>query len=300
MSDRETRVTTTRGGDPFGRVLGPGRGLSEMDASREELGEALDKLAALSVQLAEALDRERKLQDELTELGPEMVDLTEQRDTARRLSKYAEANQRLAEDDRDRARYACMRNGQPDPGSHNGMEETHQREWTAGRPYLAYQHAWHPKTGECYRACNIGAPTGETPGAGRHWERCLEPDLCPRAPALPDEDERTLSGWELRKTELSWGRDPSSRTPRELTDTELANIIGYLRANAPNLCAEERAAPEPILPCPSNAYPSAAAWMADMPLMRALLRERRRRRNRHGRGPHTVVGNSHQIVAGEP
>ncbi len=57
--------------------------------------------------------------------------------------------------------------------------DTHQGEWTPGRPFLAYQHAWHPKTRECYRASSTGAPTGEIPGTGRHWERCLNPDLCP-------------------------------------------------------------------------------------------------------------------------
>jgi hypothetical protein len=118
------------------------------------------------------------------------------------------------------------------------------------------------------------------PGTGRHWERCLEPDMCPSAPSLPDvDDETVLSGWALRKSELYWARNPTLRSPRELTDTELQNVIGYLRTNAADLCAEEWTAPTLMVPCPANAYASAAAWMADMPLMRALLRERKRRRD---------------------
>lgn len=277
MSDRENRATATRAGDLFGRVLGPGRGLGDIDASRQELTEALDKLAALSVQLAEALDRERMLREEVRELGPEVVDLTTQRDTARELSKYAQADKWQAQNDRDRARYAAMRSGQPDPCSHAVPDDAQQREWTPGRPYLAYQHAWHPKTGECHRATSTGAPAGEIPGTGRHWERCLEPDLCPQGPALPDEDERTLSGWALRKAKLYWSHDPILRSPQELTDDELANVIGFLRTHASDLCAEEWRETTLLVPCPVNAYPSATAWMADMPLMRGLLRERRRR-----------------------
>jgi hypothetical protein len=276
-------------GDPFGRVLGPGRGLSSAAASQQELKEANDELAEALASLADAEAKQRELLQEVRELRVEVLGLTEERDSSRQMLKFARIDRRLAENDRDRARYAAMRSGQPDPCGHAGTEAAQQREWTPGRPYLADQHARHPKTGECYRACSTGAPVGEVPGTGRHWERCLEPDMCPDGPAVPDDNEQKLSGWALRETELFWGRDRTLRSPRELTDTELTGVIGFLRRNASDLCAQEWTAPTPMVPCPANAYPSAAAWMADMPLMRALLRERRRRRDasrrqRRGRG----------------
>jgi len=279
MSGGTERTTAREAGDPFGRVLGTGRGLGATSASQQELKDAHDRLAELTEQLSEALDRERELREQVRELGPEVVDLTADRDSARQLLKFAREDRRQAEDDRDRARYAALRAGIPDPCGYAGTEAAQQREWTPGRPYLADQHAQHPKTGECYRACSTGAPAGETPGTGRHWERCLEPDMCPDAPGPPDEDGTALGGSALRKTELAWGRDRTPRSPRELSDIELNNVIGYLRGDAASLYAQEWTTPRQVVPCPPNAYPSATAWMADMPLMRALLRERNRRRD---------------------
>lgn len=277
MSGGTEKTSAREAGDPFGRVLGPGRGLGDTSASQQELKEARDNLAELTEQLTEAQEHERALREEVRELGIEVVSLTTDRDTTRQMLNFAREDRQQAENDRDRARYAALRAGIPDPCGYAGTEAAQQREWTPGRPYLANQHAWHPKTGECYCACSTGAPAGEMPGTGRHWERCLEPDMCPDAPAPPDEDGTALSGCALRKIELAWGRDRTSRSPRELTDTELNHVVSYLRGDAAALYAKEWTMPGQVVPCPSNAFPSAAAWMADMPLMRALLRERRRR-----------------------
>ncbi len=52
----------------------------------------------------------------------------------------------------------------------------------------------------------------------------------------------------------------------------MENAISFLRKNAADMCFEESLDTELLVPCPVNAYPSAAAWLADTPLMRALQR----------------------------
>jgi hypothetical protein len=192
-----------------------------------------------------------------------------------------------------------MRGGQQDPCGLAMVTPTHEGDWTPGRPYLAYQHVWHPETGECYCACSTGAPLREMPGSGRHWELCLHPDYCP-TPALswPRNTNGGLSGPTLRQTEIRWGRAPDPLPPRQLTDVQLSNAIDFLRSNASDMCSEERQQGVPLVPCPVNAYPSAAAWVADTPLMRALLRERRRRRNQARRAAARATPSSRDDAAG--
>ncbi len=152
--------------------------------------------------------------------------------------------------------------------------------WTPGRPYLSYQHVWHPKTGDCYQADKGGAPAGEMPGTGRHWQACMDTPTCPTPlPVLAGELEHPLGGPALRQTELWWDVNHTAWTVREIADDYLENIIAFLRRHARQMCAAEAEQSIPFVPCPWNAYPSAAAWLADTPLMRALLRERRRRQD---------------------
>jgi hypothetical protein len=274
----DKRTIAPRSGDPFGLLLGPGRGLSGAVASQQELKDLREKLDAAAASLAEARTAERILRGDIRKLKAEVAKLAEERDTARKLTKFAEGDRRNALVERDRARYTAMRGGAQDPCIDADGPTFHQREWTAGRPYLGYQHAWHPRSGECYRACSTGAPIGEVPGSGRHWERCLDLDGCPLPPPTrADEIDDAPSGPALRRTELVWGREQRRRAPRELSDDELANVIGFLRSNANDMCSEEFLLTDPPVPSPVNAFPTAAAWMADTPLMRALLRERRRR-----------------------
>lgn len=264
--------------DRFSRVVGAGRGLGGAAASQAELRAAHDALAQTAERLRET---EASVQTLLTEVGSlqrDVARLTNERDNALRDAENARTDEKLERIETDRARYAAMRAGQQDPCGLAMVMPTHQGDWTPGRPYLAYQHVWHPKTRECYSACSTGAPMGEIPGSGRHWERCLDPDYCP-TPVLSwarDTNGR-LSGPTLRQTEIRWGPRPEPVPPRQLTDEELTHAIGFLRANASDMCAEERQKDAPLVPCPIVAYPSAAAWMNDMPLMRALLTERRRR-----------------------
>jgi hypothetical protein len=94
--------------------------------------------------------------------------------------------------------------------------------------------------------------------------------------------EHPCDGEAVRQTELWWDRNRAGwriRDARDIDDEYLANIIDYLRRHARQLCAGEARCEVPMVPCPWNAYPSPAAWLADTPLMHALLRERRRRRD---------------------
>lgn len=293
MSDDANKCTPGVPADRFSRVVGAGRGLGGAAASQAELRAAYDALAQTAERLRET---EASVQTLLTEVGSLQKDvarLTRERDTVHQKLEYATADKQIASVERDRARYAAMRSGQQDPCSLTAFTPTHQGDWTPGRPYLAHQHVWHPETGECYSACSTGAPTREMPGSSRHWERCLDPDSCP-TPVLSwarDTNGR-LSGPTLRQTEIRWGPRPDPVPPRQLTDEELTHAIGFLRANASDMCAEERQKDVPLVPCPVNAYPSATAWMADTPLMRALQKERRRRqraarRQARARGPTT-------------
>lgn len=265
--------------DPFHGVLGGTRGLGGIAASHDELRAARDELRQTAERLRETEASVQALLAEVGSLQKEVGRLTVERNHARQDAEDARTDEKLERTERDRARYAAMRAGQQDPCGLAMVTPTHQGDWTPGRPYLADQHVWHPETGECYSACSTGAPTREIPGSGRHWERCLDPDYCP-TPVLSwaKDTNGRLSGPTLRQTEIRWGPRPGPVLPRQLTDEELTHAIGFLRANASDMCAEERQKDAPLVPCPIVAYPSASAWMADTPLMRALLREQRRRR----------------------
>jgi hypothetical protein len=284
MTEPETKQEDGATRDPFGQVLGAGRGITDAPATQEQLQAAERKLAESEAALQIAESRARDLQAEVTELEVTVATLTNERDQEKRWARQAEAAEDEAFIERDRARYAAMRCGQQDPCGHAPKGDAeYQGEWTPGRPYLAYQHAEHPKTKECYRASSTGAPAGELPGTGRHWQRCLDPDACPIALTAPTGAHRlALSGAALRETMLCW-RTELRRAPSELSEEELEHVIGFLRTNAAAMCAEEWGYNRMLVPCPVNAFPSAAAWMADTLLMRALTVEQRRRRRRRAR-----------------
>jgi hypothetical protein len=265
--------------DPFGRVLGHGRGLSDTTVLGAELQECKDALADARAELQAARMREDTLQDAVERLSLDLGTAQAERDRLRRQTDESETHESNLRHERDRARYAAMRSGQRDPVPGPIQLRIHQGLWTPGRPYLSYQHAWHPKTGDCYRTDKGGAPVGEMPGTGRHWEACTGSEICPVVASLPAPAlEQPLQA--LRQTELWWDRNRTAWLIKEIDDSYLTTIIAFLRSHARRLYDEEAQWSMPFVPCAWNAYPSPAAWLTDTPLMRALLRERRRRRRR--------------------
>lgn len=272
------------GGDPFGPVVGHGRGLSDQTVLSVELQECKDALAKALSELQAARMREDTMQDVLARLTEDLNRETLRQSSAQKLADQAEARATALRVERDKARYAAMRAGARDPAPGESFEPVHQGVWTPGRPFLAYQHAWHPRTGDCYRADKGGAPVGEVPGTGTHWEACIDQQgTCPApVPLLTDEFEHPLDGEAVRQTELWWDDNHAAFRIREIDEVDddyLENIIALLRSQARQLYAGETRWGIPFMPCPWNAYASPAAWLADTPLMRALLRERRRRRD---------------------
>jgi hypothetical protein len=275
----DAKTSAAGRGDPFGRVLGAGRGLTGTSASQAELKAAEDKLAEALSKLSDAASQVEELLDTASGLRAELQRTSEQLNHCRRNAQDAEVREVEALIERDRARYAAMcANGQRDPCGHVQADQMHQREWSPGRPYLSFQHARHPKTHECYTTDMGGAPAGEMPGAGRHWQRCIDLDLCPLPEPMGGQFEHRLDGPALRQTHLWWDREHNAIPLRQLTDDHLNKVIAYLRTNAQELNSGEWRRSRVMVPAPYHAYETGAAWMADTPLMRALLRERNRRR----------------------
>lgn len=280
MSGEAERPVNGRG-DPFGRVLGHGRGLTDPGLLGAELQEAKDALAKAAAELQAAEQRERGLRDDLARLSDDLGRETAARDYAQSLVSQANTRETQLRVECQRARYAVMRCGHRDPMPDWTFESTHEGVWTPGRPYLSHQHAWHPSTGDCYCTDRGGAPAGEVPGTGRHWAACMHKEGCPEPVELPlDEMEHPCAGQAVRQTERWWDRNHAVWRIEEIDDEYLANIILFLREHARDMCAGEARWEVPFVPCPPTAYASPAAWLADTPLMRALLRERRRRRDR--------------------
>jgi len=270
-------------GDPFGRVLGHGRGLSDPRLLGAELQDAKDALAKSAAELREARSHSDALHGVIESLTADLERMAAESNRWHQLADQAERRETELRVECQRARYAVMRCGNRDPMPDRTYETTHHRVWTPGRPYLSYTHVWHPKTGDCYSTDKGGAPAGEVPGTGRHWEACTERNGCPEPVPLPlDEMEHPCDGEAVRQTELWWDRNHAAWRIREAGDIDdeyLTNIIDFLRSHASQMCAGEGRWEVPMVPCPWNAYPSPTAWLADTPLMRALLRERRRRRD---------------------
>lgn len=283
-----TRTSAASDGDPFSRVLGLGRGLSDPGLLGAELQEARDALAAAVAELQDARSHEDALQDVITRLTDDLNRETQERGRWQHVADSAKLREAELRVECQRARYVVMRCGHRDPTPDRPFEKTHHGAWTPGRPYLSYAHVWHPKTGDCYCADKGGAPAGEVPGTGRHWAVCLERSGCPEPVPLPlDEMDHPCDGEAVRQTELWWDRNHAAWRIREAGDIDdeyLTNIIDFLREHAREMYAGETRWQVPFVPCPWNAYPSPAAWLADTPLMRALLRERRRRRAAARRG----------------
>lgn len=264
-------------GDPFARVVGHGRGMSDAGMLGEQLRATRAQLAETLAALEAAQDNERELQVTVERLTEALGREQHERRRAEQLADQAEAREREIIDERDRARYAAMRSGQRDPAPGFTHEQVHHGVWTPGRPYLSYQHVWHPRTGDCYRADKGGAPAGELPGTGRHWGPCIDASMHPEPVPIPIDMAHPLQGPALRQTELWWDKHGVAWAVREISDDYLANIITFLRGRVLHLYAGEAEWDAPFVPCPWLAYASPMAWLNDTPLMRALLRERRRR-----------------------
>jgi hypothetical protein len=269
-------------GDPFSKVVGAGRGLSDPAVLGTELDDCKQALAEAREALETERDIRRVLEIDLGRADRELEQVKAARNNALESATQSGRREAARRDERDRARYAAMRSGQRDPVPNGAWQRVHHGVWTPGRPYLAYQHVWHPRTGECYRTDNGGAPTGELPGTGRHWQPCIETrDTCPKPrPIREDLLYHPLEGPALRQTELWWDRNHKAlnfRDPVEVADDYLENILKYLRENATEMCSKEADWEEAFVPCPWVAYSSPRSWLNDTPLMRALVQERRRR-----------------------
>lgn len=262
--------------DPFGRVLGHDRGLSSVAVSYEELKAAKETLSDTTTRLVAAEERASALEAQVKTLT---TDLQAARARCARAERTVlDFDSQLGDlvIDRDRARYAAMHAGYTDPCPGTEHDGTHQGTWTPGRPYLSYQHAWHPKTGECYRAREGGALVGEMPGRSNRWEWCDMKSQLPLVTTPAEAREHSLAGPTLRQAQVWWEQD----TPYAISgisDQHLNSIISLLRQQAEELWRHEADWSIPFVPCPWNAYPTHNKWLADTPLMRALSRERRRR-----------------------
>jgi hypothetical protein len=182
------------------------------------------------------------------------------------------------------ARYAVLRAGGRD-GLRKLVSPIPWGPWTPGRPYLAGEHAVDPRTGHCHVARVGGAKRGARPGASPHWTRCRrrthrelldadqEPLPCAEAGAL-----RPELWLLLRQTRVWWEYSEGAWELPDLPDTKLLDGIDALRKDAAQMFRGELTFHPRTAPCPAIAYVSARGWLADTPLMRALLAERRRRR----------------------
>jgi hypothetical protein len=252
------------GGGGFDAVVGARRGVSAHDA-------VVAQLTQVTAELAQANERLAQRQHEFMAAAAAMADL---RESLRR------AEARVDENQAERAysaqalvvyRYRLLRAGERDVNlPHLGAVGVH----TPGRPYLSGEHAFSQRLGRCYVARPGGVFVGETPGKSSRWQRCREH----LAGVMPTNDMRS-SRQRVRQQTYWWGDSPRCLI-RELGDTQLGDVITYLRIHAPDLYAKEEAKHPFSQPCPVVAYPDAGRWMNDTPLMRTLLAERRRRGRR--------------------
>lgn len=264
-------------------MLGSGRGVTDPRAIAQRLTDTERELGQLHAQLGSVSQTNERLRREYAELNDEV---------ARLHLQLGDASSEIAmcSVHRDIARYAAMRAGGVDPLAHSLFEEEHHDIWTAGRPYLTGQHVYEPQTGACYRAKRGGVSAGARPGQSSHWHLCTA-GICPEPEPIPA-TPHPVGGLALRQTAVWWDRERHAWRLEQLTPEHLVAVISWLRESAEWLYQAELNGLRLYVPCPTWAYPSPRAWLADTPLMGALLAERRRRRRRGdihilnaGRGP---------------
>jgi hypothetical protein len=250
----------------FGKLLGDGRGPTDprllqsgLIRAERELGLSQTRANALATEL----DAERA----------EVVALTEHLQIGQVELRGAHSRIAHIRHALDTARYAAMRAGAPDPVASN--EQTYQGPWTSGRVFLADQHSSHPLTGTCYRAQPGGVAAGLVPGSAIGWEHCVA--TCRPLKPIPVNPHPVQSGHALRQDQHWWDASGTRWAISDLTPEHLTAVIDWLREHIETMWQAEQACVPARLPCPSNAYASAQHWLADTPLMRALLAEATRR-----------------------
>lgn len=259
-------MSTTDPVDGFCAVLGDVRGVTDARALRARLGsvererdEAQSRVQSLQIETRTLHRGVRVLQDQLQDSIAALDDLHFQAARLRR--------------DRDTARYVVMFGGGLDPVI--GDVEVSHGCWTPGRPYLDGQHVTHPVSGECYRAHTGGVPVGRMPDNTNGWVRCQA--VCPQPEPVCAGPHPVRSGFALRQHEFWWDGAGERWALADLTAEHLTAVIDWLPEHLDMLWQSEHQCSVPPVPCPYNAYESAEDWLADMPLMRALLTEAQRR-----------------------
>ena len=263
--------------ETFNPLFGPERGATAAILRKElsAVEAALERAVALGEGLAEENER---LRGQVAELIRAMDS-----ETAALVDSAVDC---------EHLRYMLMYGGGEDPLS---TPVGHQGVWTPGRPYLAYSHCWAPGTTCCYHTVKGGAPPGQAPARSALWLRCWPPVVCP-IPSLPQDDAREhplATGMALRQTTWWWDADRAQWSITAglvgadtyvLSDEHLLNAITWLNEHLGRLWCLEASHRPLLVPCPANAYPDTARWLADLPLYRALQAEKRRRRLRWGPG----------------
>lgn len=176
------------------------------------------------------------------------------------------------------ARYALLRAGGRD-GLRKLTSPILRDLWTPGRPYLTGEHAVDPRTGHCYIARAGGAKRGARPSASSRWTRCRQ-----RAHQEPLDEHSSLPSpgaamrpalWlVLRQARFWWEPGGGRWELAELPNNVMRDIIETLRKDATRIFRSELTFHPRTAPCPAIAYATARGWLADTPLMRALLAER--------------------------
>lgn len=275
MADRsEADGPTPAGGDghvhQFDRLMGPRRGLTDARTLSAQLVGAERELEAAVAEIGGLSDENGTLANAVQTLEARVAQLEDELDGERRALRSSER-------DRDRARYAVLRAGGRDPMA--ARHYAHHGLWTPGRPYLVGQHADDASTGCCYEA-RVSVRPGDRPSKSRRWRCCLGDD-CPTPAPIDTSPHRAFSGYALRQARSWWDSSNTEWELRELSDEHLLAVVGYLRDMRLQLWLDELDDRSTLrVPCPAHAYASPASWLADSPLMRALLAERRRRRLR--------------------
>jgi hypothetical protein len=259
-------MSTTDPEDRFREALGDARGVTDARVLRACLGSA-------ELERDEAWASAQSLQTELGALWLRGTELSAELLTSRAALLDARADLEYMERERDMARYAAMFAGAPDPITADS--EVHHGEWTPGRPYLDGQHVTHPVSVHCYRAHTGGVPAGLMPDGVNGWVLCQE--VCPYPERVFAGPHPVSSGAALRQHKFWWDQSGERWALADLTAEHLTAVIDWLPEHVDALWQPELRCSVPRVPCPPDAYEFAEDWLADTPLMRALLAEAQRR-----------------------
>ena len=254
--------------DAFATVLGSGRGVTDARALTEQLLRTERELVATHGEVRRLRNENDTFAQNVRVLDQAVGELDA---TVASLSRQLTASQY----DRFLGRYLVVRAGSRDPLL-RVAEDEHHGIYTPGRPYLGGQHVYAPRTGACYCMLPGGVPPGQRPSDNPRWHRC-DGGACPRPRQVTPRPHQAASGHAVRQSSHWWDASGRRWELCELSPEHLLAVIAWLRDLASHMRGSELARRLSHVPCPAHAYPTASLWLADTPLMRALLAERRRR-----------------------